>query len=1046
MRDNRVPGGSHEAGGIYNVSFSLQAELTVSDSSITGNTAGGNGGGISNFQGIARITGSTLSANTGAGLGGGIVNYRGNFTGTLTVTNSTISDNHGSSGGGIYNSGGAVHLRNVTIARNGATPNIGGGLANPDTGDVTLRNTLIADNTAGSFGPDCFATVTREAALVSEGTNLIEDVTNCDVSGDTTGNISGQDPVLGPLTDNGGPTPTHALLAGSPAIDHGNAAPPGSGGFSCATIDQRGVVRPQGAGCDIGAYETAAPSGPPFFIVPNRAGDGGPALVSVYGPAVESGATIALVRPGESILGAPVAVVGSVLSTTFDLTGRATGAWDVVVTGPGGAPATLPGGFTIESARAPDLWVDVIGRTGRIRVDRPERYTILFGNRGNVDATGATLLLTVPSDVPIDLLSPVTPPPPHPAQVPTDWSGIPITPTIGGLNYLPLFLPVVPAGFVGMLEFTVTPPSTRLGIRFDIRAEIAVVPLDAQVAPLVDGARAYAQDVLGVDLAPDLTPALETYLTMQLEDAVAHGLGTAVTTGNTRPEVLSLPQLVVDLARFGAAQPPGGSGLLGRITRLAAWLVQPGAVRAQSVGSCGERGLVYDAQRGRCTNNGCQPGSGSKCGGGGPSPEPATSGDPNEKLGSLGVEGSHALVEGEPLRYAVLFENMATALLPAQEVVIRDQLDGAVVDLDSFSLGPIGFGSRTVTPPPGLSQFSTTVDLRPAQPLLVALDAALDKSSGLVTWRFTSVDPETLELTTDPEAGFLPPNVDPPAGEGRVLFTVQPRIAGTPICNRARIVFDTNDPIDTPEWCNAVETTSTTTTSSTTTSSTTSSSTSTSSSTTSCTATTSITTSSSIPPPTSTSTTVPTPSSTTTTLPPTPTAPADPCATVARGPSFVSITCRLDALLARMRQDGALATAGTLADSLEKARTLSMDAARFCAVPNAKKHRQRLAQALHAVQRYTHRLSARALRRSLDPTLREALLAEGKAIGAISRSCAPGRAAPRTRRSADGARSGPGFRLYRPAPSPIQSLHASLLQPRARGAPPGAARRTTRSS
>ena len=240
------------------------------------------------------------------------------------------------------------------------------------------------------------------------------------MSGDTTGNITGQDPALGPLADNDGPTPTHALLAGSPAIDHGNAAPPGNGGFSCALIDQRGIVRPQGAVCDIGAYETAAPSGPPFFVVPNHAGDTGSVLVTVYGPSVESGATIALVRPGESIPALPVGVVGSVLSTTFDVTGRATGAWDVVVTRPGGAPATLPGGFTIESARAPDLWADVVVS------DRPhpggsaQRYTILFGNRGNVDATGATLLLTVPSDVPIHLLSPVTPPPPHPAQVPTD--------------------------------------------------------------------------------------------------------------------------------------------------------------------------------------------------------------------------------------------------------------------------------------------------------------------------------------------------------------------------------------------------------------------------------------------------------------------------------------------------------------------------------------------------------------------------------------------------------------------------------------------------
>ena len=77
--------------------------------------------------------------------------------------------------------------------------------------------------------------------------------------------ITGQDPKLGPLTNNGGPTETRALLHGSPAIDAGNPATPGSGGNACEATDQRGVARPQDgdadgvATCDIGAFERSRP-------------------------------------------------------------------------------------------------------------------------------------------------------------------------------------------------------------------------------------------------------------------------------------------------------------------------------------------------------------------------------------------------------------------------------------------------------------------------------------------------------------------------------------------------------------------------------------------------------------------------------------------------------------------------------------------------------------------------------------------------------------------------------------------------------------------
>lgn len=87
--------------------------------------------------------------------------------------------------------------------------------------------------------------------VVSAGHNLIEDLTGCVVTGTLIGNITGVDPRLSILQDNGGPTNTHALLPGSPAIDAGDdaacAAPPVSG------VDQRGIARPQGAHCDIGA-------------------------------------------------------------------------------------------------------------------------------------------------------------------------------------------------------------------------------------------------------------------------------------------------------------------------------------------------------------------------------------------------------------------------------------------------------------------------------------------------------------------------------------------------------------------------------------------------------------------------------------------------------------------------------------------------------------------------------------------------------------------------------------------------------------------------
>jgi hypothetical protein len=109
----------------------------------------------------------------------------------------------------------------------------------PDPGTVTIRNTIV-----GACDTD----------LLSQGYNFVQPE-GCVILGDLTGVVVGDDPLLGSLKDNGGPTFTRLPVAASAAVDGGNPATPGSGGFACEPFDQRGVPRYLGLGCDIGATE-----------------------------------------------------------------------------------------------------------------------------------------------------------------------------------------------------------------------------------------------------------------------------------------------------------------------------------------------------------------------------------------------------------------------------------------------------------------------------------------------------------------------------------------------------------------------------------------------------------------------------------------------------------------------------------------------------------------------------------------------------------------------------------------------------------------------
>jgi hypothetical protein len=188
--------------------------------------------------------------------------------------------------------------------------------------------------------------------------------------------------------------------------------------------------------------------------------------------------------------------------------------------------------------------------------------------------------------------------------------------------------------------------------------------------------------------------------------------------------------------------------------------------------------------------------------------EVLTSADPNDKLGMWGVGENRYILPGRTMDYIIRFENMPDASAPAQEVLIRDTLDTQVFDLSTFELGDITFGDRTVSVPRGLRSFFTRVPLDdPRFELLI--DANLVMETGIVTWRFTTFDPELNDLPFDPLDGFLPPNKTSPEGEGSVSFTLR-ALGHLPnearIRNEARIYFDLNDPIDTDPWINTIDT------------------------------------------------------------------------------------------------------------------------------------------------------------------------------------------------------------------------------------------------
>ncbi len=287
-----------------NTAFSGASANTFSGDSIYNGGSGAVTAINSTFSSIGLTNASTGTVTitngtfTGPGYGTSIFNYG---TGTVVVSNSSFSGTYwgvynpnggratvasstfsGLSQAGIENYNGTATVTNSTFVRNG------NGIHNGGTGTVTVTNGTLVGNTFGIYNQGGSDTVTVRNTIIAANDIANQGLNNCvgaisDGSHNLAYGASGpdtscpatftrnEDPKLGPLANNGGPTQTVALLAGSPAID--------AAGGSCPATDQRGIPRPLGTACDIGAYELMPP---PNAMPPSR---GGPYVGQPAGPA-----------------------------------------------------------------------------------------------------------------------------------------------------------------------------------------------------------------------------------------------------------------------------------------------------------------------------------------------------------------------------------------------------------------------------------------------------------------------------------------------------------------------------------------------------------------------------------------------------------------------------------------------------------------------------------------------------------------------------------------------------------------------------------------
>ncbi|HEY7113259.1 MAG TPA: FG-GAP-like repeat-containing protein, partial [Thermoanaerobaculia bacterium] len=555
-------------------------------------------------------------------------------------------------------------------------------------------------------------------------------------------------------------------------------AVPGGQFVTAYSVFTPGVYAPEASEfsqCRLVEGDPAPPSSVPLsvaVVVPSAGGNTAYVTVRISGDGIRVGATAKLVRSGHTDVGAiraDVAPDGGSLLATFPLAGEAAGLCDVVVKNPGGATATLPDAFQIEEGVGPIPWTQIIGPS-KIVKGYPWTFHLIVGNRGDVDAHGVVVWLSgIPSEAQVQILTPLATPPQFPGN-PVDLSAFPQIVQTGAGQEIPLFLPLIPPGAERVFSFSLKMPGAgNIPLRAALMTPMFGSPMKGTWAGcFYQIAQIASNFVPGLDCAlAALGVVAETgsLLGSEESDALwsfAQALGEAILQCAEGIPVLKAYKAALEVINLLI----NGTELFSDCNPLV------------------QRYVFHNTTV-------------------------VLSFDPNDKMGPDGAGPGRAILPDEPLDYEITFENKPAATAPAREVTVEDDLDTSVYDLSTFQFRPFRIADRrSGDPAPGADAFTMDLDLRPARDVIARVSGEIDRPSGHVVWRFTSLDPDSGEPVTDALGGFLPPDAAPPEGRGSVRFQVKLKEGlptGTAVSNHAAIVFDANDPILTPVWTNTVD-------------------------------------------------------------------------------------------------------------------------------------------------------------------------------------------------------------------------------------------------
>ena len=589
-------------------------------------------------------------------------------------------------------------------------------------------------------------------------------------------------------------------------------------------------------------------------VSPTVAGNTGPLTLALSGGQLSADMTYELVASDSAVITPTQASVinSSLVYATFNLIGRAPGVYDVRVRQQA-ATVTLDHALTIEEGGGPQVWVDLVGRD-TIRIGRAYKYEVTYGNKGNVDAvSGLVFISGVPRNAQVELGPKFAQP-----NVPEGLDVDPQPPTMqapDGLILMPLILPKMRPGASGSASFTVTvPTSTSFDLELlsltpsAIHAQAGAIFSNAthltelSRSEVLDGIPAadraalqvvwnvlkhraildnVSENFLGkacVGVARDVQSnlyAVGTQPGSALNGWTIHnitmdapgigGAGFHTTTLVTSPDgqrhylADNYTGFVTIIPMYKYTDQTGTYWRMSWINWLFGWKVSPYIALESIIGN------PFHPTRYRQQTEEplvCKPV--------GPRNHyPGNAGgsfDPNEKVGTVGV-GEAGFIAGESMQhYRISFENKATAMLPAQQVMVSDVL-APNLDLTTVQLGAIGFNHVELAVPPNLNHYEGTARVT-TDPNPVHVEVALDAATRTLTWIIRSVDPLTGDFPEDPFAGFLPPNNGTGQGEGFVDFSAALKpglLHGDTITNSAQIVFDVNPPIATNTVTNTVD-------------------------------------------------------------------------------------------------------------------------------------------------------------------------------------------------------------------------------------------------